>query len=195
MSRIKLTLSLLALTPLSVLAQGPSVASRWLVSTNYFGTPLYYRLTLEQTGNKLTGNYRGYKLEGTLNGNAFYLSAKDEQGNTDELTGAIANNTLVATDIETDFDNKANPVTTKITAVPAPPLEHPTPQRHEFTPTIFYRQISALNKPVLTINPGDTIHTTTVDAGGNDVNGVKRSLGGNPPHQLSRPCSARLRSW
>jgi acetamidase/formamidase len=54
------------------------------------------------------------------------------------------------------------------------------PQRHEFTPTIFYRQFSATNKPVLTVSPGDTIHTTTVDAGGKDEKGVTRVLGGNP---------------
>src|SRR5207244_448504 len=54
------------------------------------------------------------------------------------------------------------------------------PERHEFVPTIFYRQFSAVNKPVLTIAPGDTVHTTTVDAGGKDEKGVTRVLGGNP---------------
>jgi amidase len=181
MTRIKLILCLFALAPLAAPAQTPSLAGHWLVTANYFGTPLYYRLNIEQTGDKLTGTYRGYKLEGsTLNGTSFHLSAKDEQNNTDELIGSITNGTLQATDTETDADNKANPVTIKITATLAPALEHPTPQRHEFVPTVFYRQISALNKPVLTINPGDTIHITTIDAGGNDFNGVKRSLGGNP---------------
>jgi acetamidase/formamidase len=33
---------------------------------------------------------------------------------------------------------------------------------------------------VLTVWPGDTIHTTTVDAGGTDEKGVTRVLGGNP---------------
>jgi acetamidase/formamidase len=54
------------------------------------------------------------------------------------------------------------------------------PQRHEFVPTTFYRQFSAANKPVLTIAPGDTVHTTTVDAGGTDEKSVTRVLGGNP---------------
>jgi acetamidase/formamidase len=54
------------------------------------------------------------------------------------------------------------------------------PKRHEFAPTIFYRQFSASNKPVLQIAPGDTVRTTTVDAGGTDEHGVKRVLGGNP---------------
>jgi amidase len=181
MTRTKLALCLFALAPFAAAhAQTPSLAGRWLVSVNYFGTLVYYRLTIEQTGNKLTANYRGYKFAGTLNGTAFHLSAKDEQNNTDEITGTIANDAIEATDTEADADNKAHPLTVKFTATPAPALEHPTPQRHEFTPTIFYRQISALNKPVLTINPGDTIHTTTVDAGGKDFDGINRSLGGNP---------------
>jgi len=33
---------------------------------------------------------------------------------------------------------------------------------------------------VLAVSPGDTIHTTTVDAGGTDEKGVTRVLGGNP---------------
>ncbi|HEX3373593.1 MAG TPA: acetamidase/formamidase family protein [Edaphobacter sp.] len=185
MTRTKLALYLLApcllvIAPIAVTAQTPTATGNWLVSANYFGTPMYVRLNLQQNGDKLTGTYRGFKLEGTIHGDAFHLSATDEQGNTDELTGTITNGTLQATDTETDADNKANPVTLKITATLAPALTHPTPQRHEFTPTVFYRQFSAFNKPVLTINPGDTIHTTTVDAGGNDLNGVKRSLGGNP---------------
>src|SRR6266403_919222 len=42
------------------------------------------------------------------------------------------------------------------------------------------RQLLAANKPVLTISPGDSVHTTTVDAGGTDEKGVTRVLGGNP---------------
>jgi amidase len=61
-----------------------------------------------------------------------------------------------------------------------PPRRGGPPQRHEFTPTTFYRQFSPFNKPVLTVAPGDTIHTTTVDAGGTDEKGVTRVLGGNP---------------
>jgi acetamidase/formamidase len=47
-------------------------------------------------------------------------------------------------------------------------------------PSIFYRQFSASNQPVLTLNPGDSVHTTTVDAGGTDKDGHRRVLGGNP---------------
>src|SRR5215831_15786480 len=50
----------------------------------------------------------------------------------------------------------------------------------KFIPKTFYRQFSPLTPPVLHIWPGDTIHTTTVDAGGTDERGVRRSFGGNP---------------
>jgi acetamidase/formamidase len=54
------------------------------------------------------------------------------------------------------------------------------PARHEFTPTAFYRHFSSAPAPALRIFPGDTVHTTTVDAGGRDGAGEKRVFGGNP---------------
>ena len=167
----KLVVCLLVLTSLASVAQSPSVAGRWLISTERFGTPFYFRLTLEQAGDKLTGDYRGYKFEGTLSGTTFHLVAKDERENTAELTGTIANGVLEATDVEIFADDKGHPQTMKLRGAMVPALDRTSPQRHEFTPTVFYRQISALNKPVLKINPGDTIHTTTVDAGGTDFKG------------------------
>ena len=34
-------------------------AGRWTVSTDFYGTPLYFSLELEQNGDKLTGNFSG----------------------------------------------------------------------------------------------------------------------------------------
>ena len=53
-------------------------------------------------------------------------------------------------------------------------------RRHEFTPSVFYRQVSAANAPVLTLAPGDTVHTTTLDAAGVDERDQQRSQPGNP---------------
>jgi len=62
---------------------------------------------------------------------------------------------------------------------PAPrPASGPT--RHEFTPTVFYREFSGLKQPVLRLFPGDSVHTQTVDAGGRDAVGAHRVFGGNP---------------
>src|SRR5262249_15127335 len=51
---------------------------------------------------------------------------------------------------------------------------------HNFEAKEFHRHFSATTAPALRIFPGDTVHTETVDAGGVDKNGMRRSVGGNP---------------
>src|SRR5256885_4740013 len=123
-------------------------------------------MELKQQGEKLSGNFDGDKLEGTLKGNSIYLLAKDEQGGTDEGKGTLAGATITGTIVFTHADDAAHPQTHKFTAELVPARRTGTPQRHEFVPATFYRQFSAANKPVLTMAPGDSVHTTTVDAGG-----------------------------
>jgi amidase len=181
-------LFLLLLVPGVLLAQSAQeaarpasggVSGRWVVNTDYFGSTIYYRMELKQEGEKLTGNFDGDKLEGTLKGNAIYFLAKDEEGGTDEGKGTLQGGTITGTVVFTHPNDREHP-THKFTADLVPARRAGSPQKHEFVPTTFYRQFSALNKPVLTIAPGDSVHTTTVDAGGKDEKGVTRVLGGNP---------------
>ena len=155
------------------------VSGRWIVNADFFGSTIYFRMELKQEGEKLTGNFDGDKLEGTLKGNTIYFLAKDDEGGTDEGKGTVQGATITGTVVFTHPDDP-HPTTHKFTAGLVPSRSARAPQRHEFVPTTFYRQFSAANKPVLTIAPGDTVHTTTVDAGGKDEKGVTRVLGGNP---------------
>lgn len=157
-----------------------SVTGRWIVSADFYGTPLNYSMELVQQGDKITGNFSGDKLEGTISGNALHFLAKDEQGGTEECSATLQADTLTGTAIFIDGDDKEHPVTHQFTAKLVQQRRAGPAQRHEFTPTVFYRQFSPMNKPVLTVSPGDTIHSTTVDAGGTDEKGVTRVLGGNP---------------
>ena len=109
-----------------------------------------------------------------------HFLAKDDQGGTEECSATLQGDTLTGTAIFIDADDKDHPSTHQFTAKLAPQRPSGPAKRHEFTPTVFYRQFSPMNKPVLTVSPGDTIHTTTVDAGGTDEKGVTRVLGGNP---------------
>ncbi|HUN62811.1 MAG TPA: acetamidase/formamidase family protein [Candidatus Sulfotelmatobacter sp.] len=156
------------------------LTGRWIVSAEYLGTPANVTLHLTQQGNKLTGDFDGDKLEGTVTGNSLHFLAKDDQGGSEETTAAFNGNTMSGTVIYIDGSNPSHPITTAFTANLAVPYQPGTPKTHDFTPSVFYRQFSPHNKPVLTVNPGDTIHTTTVDAGGNDEKGVPRVMGGNP---------------
>src|SRR5687767_4078647 len=50
---------------------------------------------------------------------------------------------------------------------------------HHFQPTHYHRTLGP-HEPVLRIQPGDTVITTTVDAGGHDAGGERVTPGGNP---------------
>jgi len=173
-------LGTLLFLPGFLLAQNPTLSGRWIVSADFYGTPLTLSLQLNQQGDKLTGEFDGDRLEGTVSGGAIRFLAKDARGNTAKCDATIASAILSGTIVFTDSDDPDHPTTRRFTATLVPQRRSGPPRRHDFVPTIFHRQFSALNKPVLTVSPGDTIHTTTVDAGGTDEKGVTRVLGGNP---------------
>jgi len=152
----------------------------WIATGDMYGTTTYFRIELKQEGEKLTGTFAGKKLEGSVSGSTLHLLATNADGYTAEANATLKNGTLSGTSVETDASDKTHPMTYPFTAALVPVHRPGPPARHEFTPTVFYRQYSPLNKPVLTVAPGDTIHTTTVDAGGSDAQGVKRVRGGNP---------------
>jgi amidase len=157
------------------------MTGNWAVKADFWGTPLYFRLELKEDSGKLSGKFGGDALEGSVSGGAVHFLAKDDQGGTEECTANLkGGGTLEGKIVFTDGGDAEHPETHTFTANLAPERHAGTPQRHEFTPTKFYRQFSGLNEPVLRVSPGDTIHTTTVDAGGTDEKGVKRVLGGNP---------------
>ncbi len=164
----------------STAAASKAPAERWIVQLDFLGTPVNSSLNLIQDGNTFTGDYDGDKLEGTIAGDTLHFLAKDEQGGSEEATATRKGDSISGTIIFTDASNRSQPLTVPFTATLASPFHAAPPRGHEFTPTVFYRQFSSHNQPVLTVNPGDTIHTTTVDAGGSDEKGVVRVLGGNP---------------
>jgi amidase len=161
-------------------AAGEPLTGQWLVTEDLYGTPIYARLELEQQGQKITGQFDGDKLEGSLTGSAIHFIAKDGSGGSEQVDGTLKNGLMSGTVIETDEADESHSNRYPFTAVPVRPIQRAAPVQHEFSPSVFYREFSASNKPVLMVAPGDSIHTTTVDAGGTDHEGRKRVLGGNP---------------
>ena len=170
---------LLCLVPALALGQ-QDLSGKWVVTTDIYGNPLAQKLTLKSEGGKLTGKFAGDDLEGTVQGKAIHFIAKDKDGNTSDYTGTISGDTFSGNAVINEAGDHPERTTGAFTARKIPDKAPAAPQRHEFVPTTFYRQFSASTKPVLTIWPGDTVHTTTVDAGGADEKGVTRVLGGNP---------------
>jgi len=58
--------------------------------------------------------------------------------------------------------------------------ENRTSKSFVLNPTVFYRNYSSIETPVLNLVSGDTIKTSTVDASGTDKNSKKVTWGGNP---------------
>jgi amidase len=178
------TLFFLAMTSLTqagkVAEAAEPINGHWLVTADLHGTPIYGRLDVEVQGQKITGEYYGDKFEGSLDGSAIHFVAKDSSGGTSKVDAALKGGVLSGTVVETDAADDSHSERYSFTAIPIREAHRTTPLHHEFTPSVFYREFSASNKPVLTVNPGDSIHTTTVDAAGVDQTGNSRVLGGNP---------------
>lgn len=156
------------------------ISGEWLITRVVFGNQLYHKITLKFENGKVTGAFAsGKKLEGTLQGNVLRFIARDANS-TIECTATLSGSTISGRFVETVTNDAKEVNESTITATRMPSPRSGPPQRHEFTPTTFYREFSASPDPVLHIWPGDTVHTTTVDAGGADERGIRRSLGGNP---------------
>lgn len=176
-----LLLAMTSLTPAGKVADAAeAINSHWLVTADLHGTPIYGRLDIEQQGQKISGQFYGDQFEGSLDGNAIHFVAKDSTGGTSKVDAALKSGLLSGTVVETDAADESHSERYSFVAVPIRQEHRATPLHHEFTPSVFYREFSASNKPVLTVNPGDSIHTTTVDAAGTDQHGQRRVLGGNP---------------
>ncbi len=174
-------LALASLTPASKIAYAAELLNgHWLVTADLHGTPIYGRLDIEQQGQKITGQFYGDKFEGSIEGSSIHFLSKDDSGGTRKVDGVVKNGVLSATVVDTDKADESHPDRYSIVATPIHPQIRAVPVRHEFVPSVFYREFSALNKPVLDVNPGDTIHTTTIDAAGSDKDSRRWVLGGNP---------------
>jgi amidase len=146
----------------------------WEFSSKYLGDVTYARVTLQAKGEKLTGSFNELKLEGTIKGDEFSFAAKRPNGDRfGDFKGQVRGDRLEGT-AEWTGNRK---VTWSAKRVAQPPAE---PRTHDFEPKEFHRVFSDAIPPVLHIFPGDTVRTWTVDAGGTDSSGVRRSQGGNP---------------
>ena len=66
-----------------------NLSGKWLAVGDLYGTSVYWKLVLTQTGDKLSGVYSGNKLEGTVIGDTLHFLARDEQGDTAECKAKI----------------------------------------------------------------------------------------------------------
>jgi acetamidase/formamidase len=131
------------------------------------------RVDLKSDGAKVTGTLNELKLDGSSEGDQLHITLVRPNGSEwGKLDGRIEGDRMSGTVKQGSDEFAWN--ARRMAATNA------APRTHVFEPTVFHRQFSGSINPALHINPGDTIKTTTVDAGGRDSQGVRRSMGGNP---------------
>ena len=150
----------------AVAAQG-TVAGEWMLTIDDQFGPTVMRLSLTVTGEKLTGTAGPRAIEGTVRGSTIQFT-----GGNLTIKGSLDATTMKG---EAIFPDR----TVQWTAVRMPPRPA-KPATHDFEPSQFHLYFSSKVAPVLRIHPGDTVRTWSVDAGGRDRQGNRRSAGGNP---------------
>ena len=165
--------SLLLLLCGSMLASA-QVAGSWHLVLVRFGEEFAdARVELKVDGTKLTGTLNELKLEGTAEGDRIQMTAIRPNGQPfGTLEGRVSGDRISGTvkQGEEQFAWKASRLKVTVDG----------PRTHAFEPVKFHRVFSGSIEPVMRIQPGDTVRTWAVDAGGRDAKGVRRSLGGNP---------------
>jgi amidase len=130
------------------------------------------RVTLTADGDTLRGSVYGQKLAGVVSGTQLRLIVGDYRWRATLSGDSLSNGWLrVGTDSSQWSAKRFRP--------PA------APRAFTFEPRSWQRGLSATVPPALVLYPGDTVRTSTVDAGGWDrgafgAQGNKRSMGGNP---------------
>jgi acetamidase/formamidase len=146
-----------------------ALAGEWIFEMD--GDPQPQRVTFAFAGDTILGNVYGQPLFGTLNKSRLVFAVGDYR-----WRGTVAGDTIhgwlgVGTDSSSWRGTRfRRPV---------------SPRAFTLEPTTFHRALSHGITPAIRIAPGDTVHTTTVDAGGwgrgaFGEDGNRRTQGGNP---------------
>lgn len=158
---------------LSALAQSP--AGKWISDTKWFDQDRYQRLELALEGEQLTGKLGNEKLTGTFHNGAIDIAIHAGDNFSEELHGRLEGDQITGSGRAIQGGQQAD-LTWQARRIPPPA----PPQTHTFEPTVFQHYFSEKIEPVLHINRGDTVKTWSVDAGGTDPKGTRRTSGGNP---------------
>jgi amidase len=151
----------------------------WIVRTDLWGNPAFSTLSVSRDHARLTGDLDGDRVTGDATGNRFVFTSTDAMGKTSRYVAKIKDTRLTGTVDMPDTNNAKARATHRFTAWRLPERSG-GPRLHEFKPADYSNTWNADRAPVLVIWPGDSVHTTTIDSGGVDENGVTRALFGNP---------------
>jgi len=179
-----MNLRIAALFLLTIVCMPPAKAAEtnghWLVTTDLWGNPLYQQLDITDGDGALDGVFDGDPIIGDRDGGNVRFTVNGSDGAVYRFAGTQAQDAITGTAEYPDTNDKDKRAIHAFSARRLPQRKGNMPTLHEFVPTEYSNEFSPHRAPVLTIWPGDSVHTTTVDSGGVDQDGNTRALFGNP---------------
>lgn len=150
------------------------LTGNWVFEIEHRGERRAMRGEIQAEGGKLSGRAGNSDLRGTTSDGALEIQWLGRDGTVEaRLTGKYENGRMSGSATAPDGLVYSWVAYRDV-------VEGGEPRTHDFVPSEFERYFSGATKPVLRIRPGDTVRTRSVDAGGRDWEGKRRSLGGNP---------------
>jgi amidase len=189
----------IAMVMMAGLAIGPSMAravelaGKWVaeISSPVLLEPAYARVSLERTGDNLTGTWGSNTAKGSVKGSVVTIALTDAEGrDAGTITGKIAGDAGEGSGTMAGLGRRAGgfagtagaqppvpqEISWKLTRELVPPAK---PRNVNYEPTTFQAYYYAGNKPGIHIFPGDIVHTWSPDSAGTDKNLRRVALGGN----------------
>lgn len=170
----------LLLASLFILSGQLHAAETWLLKVDRWGTTSTLTLQLERADGQLAGTLDGDRVDGRRDDRSVTFAVTDGRGQQYRYRAEVDGETMRGSADYPDTNVPAARATHAFHARRLPARASNAPQRHVYTPRDYSNEFSTSRAPVLTVWPGDSVQTTTVDSGGVDQHGVTRALYGNP---------------
>lgn len=174
-------LGVFAVAALGLLTAVPSRANEtWIVRTDLWGNPAFSTLSFDREKTQVLGDLDGDSVVGEAKANRITFTATDSDGRQSRYSATVVRDQLIGDVDAPDTNNPKSRVSHRFTAWRLPERSTGGARMVEFRPKDYSNTFNADRPPVLTIWPGESVHTTTIDSGGVDELGVTRALFGNP---------------
>jgi len=184
---VVLAMAVATLTPRQALAA--EIEGKWVaeITGPMLLEPAYAHVTLERTGDTLSGVWGSNTLKGTVNGSTLTIALTDAEGrDAGSVTGKMAGDEGHGSGTMAGLGRRnagmagrppaPQEISWKLTRELVPPAK---PRDIHYSPTTFQAYYYAGNQPGIHIFPGDIVHTWAPDSGGQDKNLKRVALGGD----------------
>lgn len=156
------------------------VDGQWILAVDRFGNPEYSTLNLRGIGTSVSGDWDGDAAEGKFSAGRLTLTVTGKNGAVYRFDVKLVEGALRGTADYPDNNFPDRRLRFSLSGRRVPDRPTGGPRVVSFVPSDFANSFSAERRPVLTLWPGDTLQTTTIDSGGVDASGRTRALFGNP---------------